>query len=102
MFQKAIPVWVEQQLNTHLVFHLEAQLTEPSVLRLSAADFYKVYLNGTLLGVGPARTAESYARVDEYSLVSPSTSWTTVGELFMYLTALVPKSVAWSNWVLLK
>ena len=68
MFQKAIPVWVEQQLNTHLVFHLEAQLTEPSVLRLSAADFYKVYLNGTLLGVGPARTAEGYARVDEYSL----------------------------------
>lgn len=68
MFQKAIPVWVEQALNTHLIFHAEAELSAPGTLRLTAADFYKLYINGEMVGFGPARTALGYARVDEYPL----------------------------------
>ncbi|MBQ8893962.1 MAG: hypothetical protein IJ043_06085 [Clostridia bacterium] len=68
MFKKAIPVWVEQGLNTHLVFSAETTLDAPGLLRLAAADFYKLYINGEMVGFGPARTAEGYARVDEYPL----------------------------------
>ena len=76
MFQKAIPVWTEQQLNTHLIFQTETLLSAQGVLRISAADFYKLYLNGALLGVGPARTAAGYARVDEYRLPAGKVSIT--------------------------
>lgn len=70
MFQNAIPVWAEQALNTHLIFRAEAVLSAPGTLRLTAADFYKLYINGKMAGFGPARTAKGYARVDEYPLAA--------------------------------
>lgn len=73
MFKKACPVWIPQanpqeKLNTNLVFYAVADHTGDTVLRLAAADFYKLYINGKMVGFGPARTAKGYARVDEYPL----------------------------------
>ena len=93
MFQKAIPVWVEQQLNTHLVFHLEAQLTEPSVLRLSAADFYKVYLNGTQHPWVEDFTEEKVQKQTlEYAARSPEAVAITSGSYYwiLHLEELFP------------
>ena len=69
MFKKAIPVWHDAGLNTHLIFRAEGDFTGAR-LRIAAADFYKVYVDGVFLGYGPARTAKGYARVDEYGLNS--------------------------------
>ena len=69
MFQKAIPLWHDAGLNTHLIFRAEGDF-DRARLRIAAADFYKVYIDGAFLGYGPARTAKGYARVDEYSLTA--------------------------------
>ena len=69
MFKKAIPVWHDTGLNTHLIFRAEGDFSGAR-LRIAAADFYKVYIDGVFLGYGPARTAKGYARVDEYALNS--------------------------------
>ena len=71
MFQKAIPVWHDAGRNTHLIFRAEGDFSGATV-RISSADFYKVYIDGAFLGYGPARTAKGYARVDEYALTSGS------------------------------
>ena len=65
-FRQAVPVWGRQELNCHLVF--TATAPEGATLRLAAADFYKVYNNGQVIGFGPARAAKGYARVDEYTV----------------------------------
>lgn len=57
MFQKAIPVWHDAGLNTHLIFRAEGDFSGAR-LRIAAADFYKVYIDGAFLGYGPARTAK--------------------------------------------
>lgn len=67
MFQKATPVWYDMGLNTNLIFCAKAQFAG-ATLRISASDFYKVYIDDRFLGYGPARTAKGYARVDEYAL----------------------------------
>ncbi len=72
MFQKAIPVWIKEEdpRNTHLIFRAVATVKKQGVLKIAAADFYKLYLNGKMAGFGPARTAKGYARVDEYPLTA--------------------------------
>lgn len=72
MLQKAIPVWIEcktykDKLNTHLIFRDKVSCPEGK-LKIAAADWYKLYINGKYAGAGPARTAWGYARVDEYDL----------------------------------
>ena len=67
MFEKAIPVWHDAGLNTHLIFQAEGDFSG-ATLRVAASDFYKAYADGKFLGFGPARTAKGYARVDEYTL----------------------------------
>ena len=69
MFQKAIPLWHDAGLNTHLIFRADGDFSG-AVFRIAAADFYKVYADGAFLGFGPARAAKGYARVDEYSLTA--------------------------------
>ena len=66
MFIKAMPVWHDEGLNTHLV--LTATAPKGATLRVTASTFYKLYVNGTAVGFGPARTARGYARVDEYAV----------------------------------
>lgn len=68
MFRKAVPVWHDEGLNTHLLFTVTLDDLADTVLRIAAADFYALYVDGAFLGWGPARTAAGYARVDEYRL----------------------------------
>jgi len=67
MFLKAQPVWLkgrENELNTHAVFSQHVSLAAPAELYITAATYYRVWLNGTFLAFGPARAAGGYARVD--------------------------------------
>ncbi len=67
MFQKALPVWpenLENQMNCHAVFYADTTLTETAQLYITAASFYRVWVNDRFVAFGPARTAGGYARVD--------------------------------------
>ena len=74
MLKKAIPVWVEcktykDKLNTQLVFRETMDSFSGNCkLKIAAADWYKLYINGKYAGAGPSRSAWGYARVDEYDL----------------------------------
>ena len=73
MFIKAVPVWknvddYKEKLNTHLIFRENAQSLTGCSLKIAAADWYKLYVNGEYVGSGPARSAVGYGRVDEYDL----------------------------------
>ena len=73
MFKKALPVWGDytsnyEKLNRHLVFRESLESLSGITLNIAAVDFYRLTINGSFLGFGPARTAKGYARVDSYDL----------------------------------
>jgi len=71
MFKKAIPVFAkgeDNSLNYHLALCAEVESLENTKLYISAFSFYRLYVNGTFVCMGPARTAGGYARVDEIEL----------------------------------
>lgn len=75
LFDRATPVWsagLADEMNVWLSFHAQVELPseQGGVLRIAAAQAYRVWANGSLLGRGPARTAHGYARVDEWALVN--------------------------------
>ncbi len=75
MFECAMPVWMrlegeEDKLNRLLVFRETVKSLDGARIRIAAADFYRLTVNGVFVGFGPARTARGYARVDEYDLAS--------------------------------
>lgn len=63
-------VWASnaQRANTTLLFALELHLESKSIskIKISAADSYKLYVNGQLSSFGPARSAVGYFRTDEF------------------------------------
>ena len=66
MFIKAQPIFVkgvENEMNRLAVFRAHGDLRGTKI-KLGAADFYRIYINGKFLAAGPARTAKGYARVD--------------------------------------
>ena len=73
-FKKAIPVWPKGQtdkLNQMVGFYSSWETEDPSansILRITAADSYRVWCNGEFLGYGPARTASGCARIDEWPM----------------------------------
>ncbi len=75
-FKKGVPVWpVGEQgtWNQVVGFHAAMVVDEPCVkgnlvLRMTAADCYRVWVNGVFVGYGPARTAHGFSRVDEWPL----------------------------------
>ncbi len=75
MFQQAVPVWAagaSWEMNTRICL-CAAQDLRGSVLRITTAYFYRVWINGQFAGFGPARAAKGYARVDEL----PLSAWAT-------------------------
>ncbi|MDR0538269.1 MAG: hypothetical protein LBH04_09585 [Tannerellaceae bacterium] len=71
--QKARPVWAsgrEREMNVNLGFRgiFKANAGQSVKLRIAASTLYRVYVNGSFLGSGPARAAHGYFRVDEYEL----------------------------------
>ncbi len=61
-------VWAEgrgEEYNCNLAFCLSAEGEGEGLLRIAAANLYRLHVNGKMTAYGPARTAEGYARVDE-------------------------------------
>ncbi len=72
-FIRATPIWsaeLADEMNVWLSFHARVELPahKGGVLHLSAAQAYRVWVNGSVIGRGPARTAHGHARVDEWSV----------------------------------
>ena len=70
MFNTAKPIFPKGRNNDYNVlatFTAKGDLRGSSV-RLCAADFYHVYVNGEFVAYGPARTAKGYGRVDIFDL----------------------------------
>ena len=71
MFYQAKPIFpkgMECELNTLASFRTVTGSLKGATLRLSAATFYQLWINGKFVAFGPARTAGGYARVDVHSL----------------------------------
>jgi alpha-L-rhamnosidase len=73
--RKAAPVWAagrEREMNLNLGFRgiFRAAGGENVTLRITASTLYRVFVNGTFVGSGPARAAKAYFRVDEYDISS--------------------------------
>ncbi len=73
-FKHARPAWIEgrsEDWNQTAGFYAACTVDDPSastVLRITGADSYRLWVNGEHAGYGPARTAHGYARVDEWVL----------------------------------
>ncbi|MBO5714004.1 MAG: hypothetical protein J6R83_01085 [Clostridia bacterium] len=71
MFKKAQCVWIKEHLqtkNSHIILTANNVDIDGATLKISASNFYKLYLGDVFLGYGPARTAFGYSRVDVYDL----------------------------------
>ena len=72
-FQKAKPIWPkgrELEKNMTVVFRgkFEKSQAGKTILRITGATLYRIYLNGAFVGHGPARAARGFFRVDEWNL----------------------------------
>lgn len=72
-FQSAHPVWpagreTERNLTTGFRAIITTTVAEPAVLRLTGSTLYRLFLNGTFVGHGPARAGHGFYRVDEWPL----------------------------------
>ncbi len=60
-------VWAKGLLhekNIHLTFQYKLTPKHGTKLQLAASNLYRLFINGTLVGYGPARAAHGYSRVD--------------------------------------
>ena len=67
MFLKAKPVFPSgksETRNCFAAFRAEVGSVKGAELTVTAACFYRVFVNGRFAGFGPARTAKGYARAD--------------------------------------
>ncbi|MDR1681000.1 MAG: hypothetical protein LBS12_04360, partial [Prevotellaceae bacterium] len=81
LVQKAVPVWAagrEKEMNLNLGFRgvFQANSSQKVRLKIAASTLYRVFINGTFVGSGPARAAHGYFRVDEYDVGK----WVKTGE----------------------
>lgn len=70
-FTNAKPIWMnnqEKELNSNCCFKASFKKAFNMSLHITGSSSYKVYLNGKLLCVGPARAAHGFFRVDEIPL----------------------------------
>ena len=77
MFKNAIPVFAkgeESSLNYPLTLCASVDSLKNVKMYISAFSFYRLFINGRFVCMGPARAAKGYARVDEISLDQYNTS----------------------------
>lgn len=72
-FLKAKAIWgadLKAKYNQFLGFHRQLQIhnSESILFKISARNYYRLYINGQMLAHGPARTATHHCRVDELSV----------------------------------
>lgn len=73
MLQLAKPIFPKgkgAELNVFSAYRTHTDSLKNTILHLTAADFYQVWVNGNFVAFGPARTAKGYARIDEINLDS--------------------------------
>ena len=71
MFIKAKPVWLrglECEQNCFASFQATVPDLRGVELHLTAATFYRLFVNGKFVAFGPARTATGYARMEKIDL----------------------------------
>ena len=57
-----------KEKNILLGFQYSFIADETDRLELAASNLYRLFINGELVGYGPARAAHGYGRLDTYSL----------------------------------
>jgi len=62
------PKGLLDEKNIHVAFLYRLKPDEDTGLNLAASNLYRLFINGTFVGYGPARAAHGYSRVDTYSL----------------------------------
>lgn len=70
-FTRAVPVWAEgRECEMNLTCHFEGSFTAeaPFVLKVTASTLYTAWIDGVLVGCGPARCAHDFFRVDEWPI----------------------------------
>ncbi|MBQ7337189.1 MAG: hypothetical protein IJW40_01910 [Clostridia bacterium] len=73
MFLQAKPVFaadMEKEMNLQLGFYTRVPCVPDALLRLTGATLYEVFINGTFIHRGPARTCAGKFRVDEIDVSS--------------------------------
>lgn len=86
-FSSALPVWTsgcENKMNETLCFTEKFSYCKDAVFKITACNFYRVFLNGEFLGFGPARAAEGYRRTDVYRIFGTEESNTLFIEVNAY------------------
>ncbi len=71
MFKNAKPVWIkgEQTVkNTNVVLEASLKSLKKANVHIATVGFYRIFVNGTFVAFGPARTARGYAREDIISI----------------------------------
>ncbi|MHB1453006.1 MAG: alpha-L-rhamnosidase-related protein [Saccharofermentanales bacterium] len=59
---------IREQKNHSLAFYLKSGVTADSRLEIAASNVYRLFIDGLLIGYGPARAAHGYTRKDTYNL----------------------------------
>ncbi|OUP80907.1 hypothetical protein B5F07_19305 [Lachnoclostridium sp. An169] len=72
-FLQARAIWGEdlkESYNQFVGFHtyVDRKREGKASFRIAARSYYRLYLDGKMIAHGPARTAEGYCRVDEFSV----------------------------------
>lgn len=84
-FQYARPVWPERldrEMNLTCSFCLQFDyVTGAPAMKITASSLYRMYINGSFAGYGPARAAHGYYRVDEWDIFS----WLKPGRNYLYI-----------------
>lgn len=72
-FSKAQAIWGESLSNTYNQFlgfhrHITLNSRQSITIAIAARNYYRLYINGSMIANGPARTARGYCRVDEITI----------------------------------
>ena len=70
-FQRALPIWADgygETMNVTCLFQARFPRAKRAILRMTACNVYRVFVNGKFTGYGPARAPHGFFRVDEYEL----------------------------------
>ena len=72
-FDSAVPIWpkgLEHERNLFVGFRasFEAPSQHPVLVRATGSTVYRIFVNGSFRGYGPARGPHEYYRVDEWDL----------------------------------
>ena len=73
LMTRSTPVWAEgreREMNLTLGFRgvFNADQQSATILRVAASTVYRLFLNGELVGSGPARAGHGFFRVDKYDV----------------------------------